>query len=476
MMKMRKRELATLTVIAVSLALIFIGCGGSSGGGTKVPVTGVTLNKTVLNLDLTTNTTETLVATVAPANASNKKVTWTSSDTAKATVNATGVVNVVAVGTATITVKTDDGNFTAECTVTITEDVVEITGVTLKSSTSINIGANETLVATVQPATAPQTVTWTSSDTAKATVTAAGVVTGVAEGTANITATSTVDTSQFATCVVTVTKIAVNSVAISPPDDFSLFKGEFKSLTTTVLPPEATYPAVTWSTSNAAVATVSGGLVTALTVGNATITATADGKTATVTVTVLPVPVTGVALNTTSTRLLVGGPTFTLIATVAPNDAENKTVTWESNAPTVATVANGVVTAVAAGTATITVKTTDGNKEATCVVYVDPPLTSGEGAVVITLSKTDKGLDMDVDVDGSTIISRGAAESVTYEIDDAGTYAISWLVDGNAVSDTDTLTIEAVKYGLGSHGVVLTITDDDDITWSKSLPGFTVTQ
>lgn len=72
------------------------------------------------------------------------------------------------------------------------------------------------------------------------------------------------------------------------------------------------------------------------------------------------VAVTGVSLNTVSGELIVGGQT-TLTATVLPADASNKTVTWKSSAPTVASVANGVVTALAPGSAKITVKTQDGN-------------------------------------------------------------------------------------------------------------------
>ena len=108
--------------------------------------------------------------------------------------------------------------------------------------------------------------------------------------------------------------------------------------------------------------------------GTATITATAaDGSekydTCTVTVTQ---PVTGVTLDQTSLTL-TEGETGTLTATVQPENATNKNVTWESSDTSVATVANGVVTAVGAGTATITVKTQDGNFTATCTVTVERP-------------------------------------------------------------------------------------------------------
>jgi len=80
--------------------------------------------------------------------------------------------------------------------------------------------------------------------------------------------------------------------------------------------------------------------------------------------------VTGVTLNQTTMALPTGGATGTLVATVAPATATNTSVTWSSSTPTVATVANGVVTSVAAGTTTITVTTVDGSFTATCAVTV----------------------------------------------------------------------------------------------------------
>jgi uncharacterized protein YjdB len=93
--------------------------GGTTGGGT-VYVTGVTLNKTTLTLTLTVNVTEKLIATVAPDNATNKALTWSSSDTSIATVSADGTVSAVAQGTATITVKTADTGIGTTCAVTVT--------------------------------------------------------------------------------------------------------------------------------------------------------------------------------------------------------------------------------------------------------------------------------------------------------------------------------------------------------------------
>jgi len=150
-----------------------------------VPVTGISLDKSELTLDQ--GATATLTATVEPADAGDKTVTWTSSNEAVATV-ADGVVTGVGVGTATITAKA--GDFSATCEVTVIGANVPVTGITLGSAPSAIIAGDEiTLTATVTPDYATdKTVTWTTSNEAVATVDANGVVTAVGAGSVTITA------------------------------------------------------------------------------------------------------------------------------------------------------------------------------------------------------------------------------------------------------------------------------------------------
>lgn len=174
-----------------------------------VPVTGVTLNKIVL--ELYTRGSETLKATITPANATNKYVTWTSSKPTVATVDANGKVTAKSIGMADITVTTKDGGYTATCRVGVVRRPggnVSVTGVTLNKTTlKLTKGASETLTATIAPTNATnKKVTWTSSDAAVATVDASGKVTGVANGTATITVT-TEDGGYTATCAVEVADI-----------------------------------------------------------------------------------------------------------------------------------------------------------------------------------------------------------------------------------------------------------------------------
>lgn len=148
----------------------------------------------------------------------------------------------------------------------------------------------------------------------------------------------------------------------------SLAVGGSVALTATLTPENAT-DAVVWSSNNTKIAEVSNnGTVTAKALGTATITATVGSYAATCEVTVA-VPVTGVSLDK-ATMSLTAGSTGTLTATITPENATNKNLTWISDNEAVVAVSDGVVSAVAAGTANITVTTADGGKTATCVVTV----------------------------------------------------------------------------------------------------------
>lgn len=266
----------------------FSGYGSESvGETTAVAVTGVTLNKTELTLAV--GSTETLTATVAPENAANKAVSWTTGDEKIATVDASGKVTAVKEGETTITVTTADGGKTASCKVTVTAATVAVEGVTLdKTEITLKEGESATLTATVTPEKATnKAVSWTSDDPEVATVDGKGKVTAVAEGEATVTVT-TEDGGKTAVCHVTVTAatVAVESVTLDR-SELTLEEGESETLTATVAPENASNKAVSWSSSDEGVATVdSNGKVTAVGEGTATITATADGKKAECTVTV----------------------------------------------------------------------------------------------------------------------------------------------------------------------------------------------
>jgi putative hemolysin len=221
---------ATLVVTAVAV-LTAVGCS-QPADSSSVKVTGVTLNKNTLSL--TVGGSETLTPAIQPSNATNKNVSWNSSNTTVATIN-NGTVNALAAGTATITVTTQDGGKTAQCTVTVTSGTgTAVTGVTLNKNTlSLTVGGSETLTPAIQPSNATnKNVSWNSSNTTVATVNN-GTVSALAAGTATITVT-TADGGKTAVCTVTVnnptgsTSITINFNG--PAEDIVLQSGNNDSV------------------------------------------------------------------------------------------------------------------------------------------------------------------------------------------------------------------------------------------------------
>jgi len=252
-----------------------------------IPATGITLNRTTATLTVGGNLT--LTATVLPANATNRNVTWTSSNTAVATVNNSGVVTAVAPGQVTITVTTQDGNFTATSVITVSV-AIPVTGITVApATTSLQPGNSTRITANVLPFNASnRNVTWTSSNPSVAVVDSAGNVIAINWGWTTITATT--EEGDFTATSHVLVGTPVTSITISPTTATINIIGATVALTANVLPANATNRDVTWTSNNPAVATVSdNGVVTAVTLGTATITATTNegNRTATATINVV---------------------------------------------------------------------------------------------------------------------------------------------------------------------------------------------
>lgn len=242
----------------------------------------MTLNKSALNIS--TNQSVKVTATVLPANAADKAVIWKSSNTKVATVDSAGTIKGIANGSATITA-TSKAN--AKVVKTVTVKVSTKTVKLNKTALSLVTGKAETLTATVSPAdSVDKAVVWKSSNTKVATVDSKGKVTAKAKGTAIVTA--TVKGAKEVQVKVTVTApIAAGSVKMNK-SSFTLNKGSSYALTAAVSPSNATDKTVNWKSSNTKIATVdSKGKVTAVGSGTAKITATtSNGKTATASITV----------------------------------------------------------------------------------------------------------------------------------------------------------------------------------------------
>ena len=325
-----------------------------------VDVSSVTLNKTTLAL--IKGESETLVATVNPADATDNSVTWTSSDASVAFVDANGKVTAIANGSSIITAKA--GNIQANCAVTVT---VPLESISLnKTALSLIKGQSETLTVTIKPEDATEnTLSWTSSNTSVVTVESSGKVKAIGGGDAIITVKAG---GKEATCSVLVT-VPVESVTLSRTS-VSIDEGESVTLTATVNPNDATDKTVIWYSSNDAIAAVNqNGKVTAIKEGTATITAKAGDKESKCSVTVNKkvIPVERILLDKESLTLFVGNEVL-LTAMVLPDDATDKTVTWKSSNTSIATIENGIVKG--KGTGSVTITASSGNASATCTILV----------------------------------------------------------------------------------------------------------
>ena len=194
----------------------------------------------------------------------------------------------------------------------------------------------------------------------------------------------------FSACKDDIIPVKVESVILDK-EELTVTEGEKKLLTATVLPENAENQTIYWSSNKNDVATVEDGVVTAISPGTAIITAISDdgGRKALCVVTVVekPISVTGLSLDRENARVFING-SLTLVASILPADATNKTLLWKSDDDSVATVADGVVTGIALGRTSIWVETEDGAFKAECVIdVVEERQTQSKGPMTLDLGK-----------------------------------------------------------------------------------------
>ncbi len=382
-----------------------------------------------------------LEAALTPKKPTNSDVVWKSSKKSVATVSKTGVITPKKKGTAKITVTTDDGGFKATCKVSVKTKLKSFT--LNKKKVTLNTGATFALKVNRKPSGATEGISYTSSNKKVATVNSKGVITATGRGTATITAKS--ERGITVKCKVTV-KQPVNSMYISRNTAY-VYMGESLKLTANVLPQNANNQSFTWASSDNSVATVSGGTVTPKKVGTAVITVkSANGKTASCSVTVRQ-HVTGISLDKTTVSM-ESGKTVSLKATVKPANATDKGYTFSCSDTKIATVsASGVITAKAPGTATVTVRSKENNKTATCKVTVVERVT---GIEISTMAET---LYVDKYSVGETLML-----NVTVLPANATNKAVTWSSSDNSIAR---VTSDGVVTAVGSGVALITATTAD---------------
>lgn len=391
---------AVLVASSVTVTACGGGGGGDGGGGgsglttPSVQVGSVAVMSPSTQLQVGAQLTATAeVRSPAGALLTGRVVSWTSSNTGVAAVSDAGVVTAVAAGTVNITA-TSEGR---AGTLALTVVPVPVSAVEL-SAPAATVAIDRTLSMTVSlrgeggATLSGRAVTWSSSAPQVAAVSEAGVVTGLSAGTATITATSEGKSGTFA---VTVVPPPVNSVTLSLAQS-SIQPGVITTVSVSLRDDRnvvLTGREVTYASSDPAVATVSGGgMITGVSAGTTTITATSEGKSGSAVLTVIQAPVATVSVTSPQTLLTVGSSTQAA-ATLRAGDGmilTGRTVSWSTSNTGVATVANGLVTAVAPGTATITATSEGRSGSLSFTVQAPTPasVVVNPGTVGVTVRRT----------------------------------------------------------------------------------------
>lgn len=370
------------TVSAISLGETDIKVSAADGEGAsaicKINVIPTPVESITVSANSTTKIrigeTLQLNANVLPQSATVKSVVWSSTNADIASVNSNGEVTAINIGECNILATAEDGTgIFGYIQISVVATPVE--SITLdKSSCTMKVGDLLTINATVSPETATnKNLLWSSTNNQIAMVDNSGKINALSLGECDVIATATDGAGVSASCKVIVEPTPVETISISANGSTTVRIGESLQLTAIVLPSTATDSSVIWLSENEGVATVTdNGLVTAISAGKATITASAGSVSAEIAITVESSQVDNISLNLTNLVMKVGGE-VTLIATISPETASNKELTWISSNYSIATVDNnGVVKAVDLGECDIVVTSKDGSGvSATCHVKVE---------------------------------------------------------------------------------------------------------
>lgn len=292
---------------------------------------------------------------ISPSDATNQEVTFKTSDPSIVEIEGNSLTAVGA-GTVTITAQqenVDYGTLTVKINPVLPNSIVFE-----KDTLELGISRSTTLSAYLLPEnTTDKRLIYTTSDPAVVKVDG-DKITALSEGTAIITASH--ESGITADCTVNVAPVLLEGLDIQGV--FSLVLKSTETLTAVFEPADVTDRTIQWSSSNKSIISIDNGTITANKIGKATITAThASGITASKEIEVLPIPVEKISI-TGDGHTLYENETLKLSVAIFPEDATDKTITWTSDNPNVATVKNGKVTAVSAGTASIIASASNGIK------------------------------------------------------------------------------------------------------------------
>ena len=359
-----------------------------------VLVSSIALSPTSVTLN--PNGTYKFNVTVSPSNATNKGVTWSSSNTNVVGVDQNGNIKALKDGTAKIRVTAKDGSGKyAEASVTVESSKptnILVTGVSLNASTvKMYVGQSYQLIHTIKPSNATNKgVTWSSSNTNVVSV-SNGKIVGKSSGKARITVTTNDGRYSAYTDVTVINRPSSNSSSSSKPssssssgssisssidiikDTIELNKGSEGKLEYK-LSQDLTDSIIIWKSSNTDVAVVKNGIVTAISAGEATITATINGKDIkdTCKIIVKKLDLTGIVFEDESLSISVG-KTLKLTLNALPSGADLPSLKWDVDNKDILSVSDeGVIKAINVGEAIVTVSSMDGKYSASINIIVTP--------------------------------------------------------------------------------------------------------
>ena len=398
-----------------------------------------------------------LATTCTPEDASSKKITYTTTDAGVARISGTSLKAVQRGECDLIVQSAQNPEVTETFRVLVIQPVKKIT--IDAGDKKVAVGSRMEVDAICSPDNASITdVTWSSKNPNIATVDESGMVTGVKKGTASIVATAADGSKVTGTALITVTQ-PVTSISITQAD-IPVVVGRTAQAKIQVLPAEANDKTVTWSTSDTSIATVRNGQISGVKAGVCTVTCTSNSNpevSASATVTVSQLVTKIVNVNDPSELTLKTGESGQLKWSVQPDDATNKGLTFKSLAPKVATVdANGVVTAVGRGTATITATAQDTSRK--------------QGNIKVTVIQPVTGVSMQRDL---YYVQRGGASNVRAVVQpkNANNQRVTWSsADGNVASVRSNGTSTGLVSGITSGmTTVYAYTDDGGFTASTQI-------
>ena len=400
---------------------------------------------------------------------------WESKDEFVATVN-DGVIKAINYGeTEVIVTNEEEASETIKVKVLSPEEeeTIELQHISFyENDLGLDVGEKYKLTVIFDPRNVTdKTLVWESSNPSAVTVGNDGEITAVGDGNATITAKAS--NGLIARCETKSTTHIIPATGLKLDNtDVKMYVGDGYTLKATITPNNTTSKNITWTSSNPSVATVSRGIIIAIKEGTTTITAsTNNGKTATAKVTVSKKVIEpySVAIDKPKVTINVGGKA-TLLASITPYNATNKSITWSTSDPTIVNVQNGVVTGLKAGTATVTAKTSNG-KTATSTVTV-----SKEAINVTSITLNSNQIKLNAN---STYTLK-----VTYSPSNATNQSVTWSSSNTNVATVSNGVVRGLKGGTAtitaktSNGVTATCTvevtkADDVITIRKRTSSYT---